>query len=83
MFQDHLRQAQSVLGRLQPGLRKKANTVPKEGAANATVAGVAASFSAEDYVERIKYECYQHPMSAMGELDIGIIQVGHSDTGVV
>ena len=38
---------------------------------------------AEDDAARVKYERYQSPMSAMEELDIGMVQVGHSGTGVV
>ena len=63
--------------------REKANTSLKEGTDNAAVAEVVDFFPAEDDAARIKYESYQLLVSAMEELDIGIFQVGHSDTGVV
>ena len=63
--------------------REKSNTGPKKGTANAAVAEVADSVSSNDDPTRIKYKRYQHPMSAMGEIDIGMIQVGHLDTGVL
>ena len=63
--------------------REKANTSLKEGTDNAAVAEVVDVVPVEDDAARIKYERYQRLMSAMEELDIGMFQVGHSDTGVV
>ena len=63
--------------------RKKANTAPKEGNANAAFVEVVAFVLAEDDAARINYERYQRLMSAMEELEIVMVQVGHSDTEVV
>ena len=60
---------------------EKDNTAPKEGNYHADVSKDAKT--TEDDVARVKYEHYQRLMNAMEELDIGMVQVGHSDTGVV
>ena len=61
--------------------REKANTAPKEGTAHAAVDKD--NNPKEDDAARVKYKCYQHIMREMEELDIGMVQLGHSDTGVV
>ena len=63
--------------------REKSNTEPKEGTDNAAVAEVVFAIPEENDAARIKYECFQRLISAMEELEIWMIQVGHSDTGVV
>ena len=55
----------------------------KEGIANAAIDEVVAVVLAEDDAACVKYERYQRLMSAMKDLYIGMVQVGHSDTGVV
>ena len=55
----------------------------KEGTANAAISEVFAVVPAEDDAARVKYERYQRLMSAMEELDIGMVQVVHSNTGFV
>ena len=63
--------------------REKANTASKDGNSNADIAEVAAAVPSEDDAARVKYKRYQRLMSALKYLDIGMIQVGHSDTGVL
>ena len=60
--------------------REKSDTASKEGTANAAIAEVVAVVPSEDDSARVKYEHYQSLMSATEELDIGIVQVVHSDT---
>ena len=62
---------------------EKTNSSPKKFTANAAVAEVVSVVPAEDDAASIKYKRYQRLMSVMEELDIGMVQVGHSDTGVV
>ena len=62
---------------------EKSNTASKEGTANAAIADVAAPVPEEDDAACLKYNSYQSLMSAMEELEIGMIHVGHSDNGVV
>ena len=57
--------------------REKANTASKEGTDNAAIAEVVVVVPAEDDAELVKYKCYQRLMSAIEELDIGVVQVGH------
>ena len=54
---------------------EKSNTESKEGTASTAVSKDAKPV--EDDAARVKYERYQSPMSAMEELDIGMVQVGH------
>ena len=63
--------------------RENSNTASKEGTTNADISEVVAVSPTEDDAACVKYECYQRLMSAMEELDIGMVQVGHSDTVVV
>ena len=63
--------------------REKSDTASKEGTANAAIAEVVAVVPSEDDSARVKYEHYQRLMSAMEDIYIDMIQVGHSDTGVV
>ena len=55
----------------------------KEGTANAAIYEVFAVVPAEDDAARVKYKRYQRLMSAMEELEIGMVQVGHSKNGFV
>ena len=61
--------------------REKSNTALKEVNTNDAIAEVVAVVPSEDDAARVKYERYQRLMSAMEEIDIGMFQVGHSDTG--
>ena len=71
------------LEQLNKDSREKANTAPKEGTDNAAVAEVVDFVPEDDDAACIKYERYQRIMHTMEELDIGMVQVGHSDTGFV
>ena len=59
---------------------KNSNTAPKEDTTNAAAAEVVDAVPTEDGDTRIMYETYQRIMSAMEDLDIGMIQVDHPDT---
>ena len=61
--------------------REEANTASNEGISHAAVDKDANT--ADDAAARVEYERYQSLMSAMEELDIGMVQVVHSDTGFV
>ena len=62
---------------------EKANKESKESTDNTSIYEVVAVVSEEDDAAHVNYEHYQRLMSVMEELDIGMVQVGHSDTRVV